>query len=295
MKSLVRRDDGQAYQDFLMELAKASGIDTPTRADLTRIDRKRAKKGSNDAWHNPNDPDAQITRMKDGRTHLAHKAEHAVDMDTGAVLAVTIQPGAAGDTTTVHETIAAVVDGVSTIRRYPEAEEELSESALSEWVADKGYHSNDTLIAIESMGMRSYIAEPDRGRRKWRDKLEEQAAVYANRRRINGKRGRGLQRRRGELVERSFAHCLETGGMRRRHLRGRENIEKRYLLHVAGHNLGILMRTILGKGTPRGLRGCVEALAMACTHRLPVILRLGVRYLAIATRPRASAPACLPA
>ena len=104
MKSLVRRDTSQSYQGFLEDLAKASGIETPTKADLARIDRKRVKKGSNDDWENPNDPDAQITKMKDGRTHLAHKAEHAVDLDSGAVLAVTINPGAAGDTTTIHDT-----------------------------------------------------------------------------------------------------------------------------------------------------------------------------------------------
>jgi transposase len=282
MKSLVRREDGQAYQDFLTGLAKASGIATPTRADLARIDRKRAKKGSNDDWHNPNDPDAQITKMKDGRTHLAHKAEHAVDMDTGTVLAVTIQPGASGDTTSFPETMGAAIESVATLRRYPEAEEQLHENALSEWVADKGYHSNEILVGIESMGMRSYIAEPDRGRRRWRDKSDAQHAVYANRRRIKGARGRAFQRRRGELVERSFAHCLETGGMRRTHLRGRKNIEKRYLLHVAGHNLGILMRTILGKGTPRGLQALAVRIWSDCSRRVIAEIRFCVHYLGIA-------------
>jgi len=263
MKSLVRRDSGESYDDFLTELAKASGIETPTRADLARIDRKRAKKGSNDDWQNPNDPDAQITRLKDGRTHLAHKAEHAVDMDSGAIMAATIQPGAAGDTTTIHETMMATVESVATLRRDPELK---LEGALAEWVMDKGYHSNEVVVAIESIEKRSYIAEPNRGRRKWRGDEDTKQAVYANRRRIKGRRGRRLMRRRGEMLERPFAHCLETGGLRRVFLRGRENIEKRYQVHVAGFNLGILMRSLFGKGTPRGLQGSVAFKSWLCTN-----------------------------
>ena len=262
MKSLVRRDTGESYDEFLSALAKTSGIETPTREDLVRIDRKRRKKGSNDDWHNPNDPDAQITKMKDGRTHLSHKAEHAVDMDSGAVIAATIQPGAAGDTTTILETMMAATESIATLRRDPELK---LEGAVSEWIADKGYHSNEILVAIDSLGQRSYISEPRRGRRKWRGDEDAKQAVYMNRRRIKGARGRRLQRRRGEIVERTFAHCLETGGLRRVHLRGRENIEKRYQLHVAGYNLGLLMRTLFGKGTPRGLQGYGAFASSLCT------------------------------
>ena len=259
MKSLVRRDSGQSYDDFLTELAKASGIETPTREDLARVDRKRRKKASNDDWQNPHDPDAQITKLKDGRTHLSHKMEQAVDLDSGAVMAVMIQPGAAGDTATLPETMLAAAQSVATLRRDDELADKL-DGALAEWVADKGYHSNETLVAIESLGMRSYISEPKRGRRKWRGDEEAKQAVYANRRRVTGARGRRLLRRRGELLERPFAHCLETGAMRRVYLRGRENIEKRIQLHVAAFNLGLLMRTLFGKGTPRGLQGATAAL-----------------------------------
>ncbi len=254
----MRRDTGEGYDDFLTELAKASGIETPTRADLARIDRKRARKGSNDDWHNPHDPDAQITKLKDGRTHLAHKAEHAVDMESGAIMAATIQPGAAGDTTTIHETMKPTVESVATLRRDPELK---LEGALSEWVMDKGYHSNEVVVAIESVGKRSYIAEPNRGRRRWRGDEDTKQAVYANRRRIRGNRGKRLMRRRGEMLERPFAHCMESGAMRRVFLRGRENIEKRYQIQVAAFNLGILMRSILGKGTPRGLHGLAAAVS----------------------------------
>jgi transposase len=282
MKSLVRRDSGESYDDFLTELAKASGIETPTRADLARIDRKRAKKGSNDDWHNPNDPDAQITKMKDGRTHLAHKAEHAVDMDSGAIMAATIQPGAAGDTTTIHETMMATVQSVATLRRDPELK---LDGALAEWVMDKGYHSNEVVVAIESIGKRSYISEPNRGRRKWRGDEDTKQAVYANRRRIRGRRGRRLMRRRGEMLERPFAHCLETGGLRRVFLRGRENIEKRYQIHVAGFNIGILMRSLFGKGTPRGLQGCAAAISALCSLMESVVCARMPRWETKSNRP----------
>jgi transposase len=253
LRSIVRRESGESYQDFLVRLAKESGIETPTRTDLARLDRKREGKGSNDDWKHPHDPDAQITRMKDGRTHLAHKAEHAVDMDSGAVLAVTVQPATRGDTHSVLETMKATAENVSRLEQDPIAAEQLSPDALQEWVADKGYHSNDTVSLMEELGLRSYISEPDRGRRRWKDKQEAQRATYANRRRIRSERGKALMRRRGERAERSFAHCLETGGMRRTWLRGHEKILKRYLVHVAAFNLGLVMRSIFGAGTPRGL------------------------------------------
>ena len=288
MKSLVRRDTGESYDDFLTELAKASGIETPTRADLARIDRKRAKKGSNDDWHNPHDPDAQITKMKDGRTHLSHKAEHAVDMDSGAIMAATIQPGAAGDTTTIHETMLATAQSVASLRRDPELK---MEGALAEWVMDKGYHSNEVVVAIESIGKRSYIAEPNRGRRRWRGDEDTKQAVYANRRRVKGNRGRRLMRRRGEMLERPFAHCLETGGLRRVFLRGRENIEKRYQIHVAAYNLGVLMRSIIGKGTPRGFHGLAAAVLGICAIVESVLRALKSAWTGNFL-PNASTPAC---
>ena len=253
LRSIVRRQGGESYQEFLVGLAKQSGIETPTREDLARLDRKRKGKGSNDEWKHPHDPDARITKMKDGRTHLAHKAEHAVDMDSGAVLAVTVQPATRGDTHSVLETMKVAAENVSRLEQDPIAKEQLSQDALTEWVADKGYHSNDTVSLIEGMGLKSFISEPARGRRCWKGKREAQQATYANRRRIRSKRGRALMRRRGELVERTFAHCLETGAMRRTWLRGHKKILKRYLVHVAAFNLSLVMRAILGMGTPRGL------------------------------------------
>ena len=129
-----------------------------------------------------------------------------------------------------------------------------------EVVLDKGYHSNEVLVELADWQVRTYCSEPDRGRRRWEGKKEEQAAVYANRRRIRGERGKRLLRQRGEKVERSFAHCYETGGMRRVHLRRHPNILKRLLVHVAAFNLGLVMRQLLGRGTPRGLQGHAAAL-----------------------------------
>jgi len=243
LRSIVRRDDGTGYDDFLKKLAEGSGIETPTRSDLAKLDRKRPKKGSNEEWEHPHDPDAQITKMKDGRTHLAHKSEHAVDMDSGAVMAVSLHGGAAGDTQTISTTMEAACDQALA----------LGLEMPREWIADKGYHCNETMKMAAELGLRTYISEPDRGQRRWKGKDEARRGTYANRRRIKGARGRRLMRRRGEVVERSFAHCLGSGGMRRTWLRGRANILKRYLVHVAAFNLGIVMRQILGVGTPRGL------------------------------------------
>ena len=255
LRSIVRRDTGESYQAFLTRLAQASGIETPTREDLVRIDKKRKNKGSNDDWQNPHDPDAKITKMKDGRTHLAHKAEHAVDLKTGAIVAVTIQPANRGDTTSMTETLEQAGDSLVDVLTNADAGAKVSDAVLTEIVADKGYHSNAVLTQYHHPGIRTYISEPDRGRRHWAGKGAARDAVYANRRRIRGARGKRLMKQRGELIERSFAHCYDTGGMRRTHLRGHDNILKRVLVHVAGVNLSLILRRQLGKGTPRGFQG----------------------------------------
>ncbi len=247
LRSIVRRDTGEGYEAFLTGLAEASGIVTPTRAELARFDRKRKKKGSNDDWTHPQDPDAKITKLKDGRTHLAHTAEHAVDLETGAIVGVTVQDADDGDTTTMVETLITAADHVEAV--LPAG------AGIAEVVGDKGYHSNETMVAFAALGVRSYVSEPDRGRRNWTGKAAARDAVYANRRRIRGTRGQRLLRRRGELLERPNAHLYETGRLRRVHLRGHPNILKRVLVHVCGFNLGLLMRQLTGVGTPRSLQG----------------------------------------
>ena len=252
LRSIIRRDTGEGYEDFLKRLAQESGIEAPTRSDLAKRDRKRPKKGSNQDWQHPHDPDAEIMKMKDGRTHLSHKAEHAVDMNgEGAVLSVTLHGGARGDTKSLPETLDKAQENLNELRDDPDVGVLLHEDAGREVVADKGYHGNDILVALAQDEYRTYISEPDRGRRKWKEKEEAQQATYANRRRVRGNRGKRLLRQRGELLERPFAHYLEAGGMRRTHLRKHDNILKRLLVHVAGFNLGILLRNLIGTGTPK--------------------------------------------
>ncbi len=267
LRAIVRRDTGEGYQEFLQRLAQASGIKTPTREDLARLDRKRAHKGSNEEWEHPHDPDARITKMKDGRTHLAHKVEQAVDVETEAVVAVTVQAADRGDTQTVQETLCEAGEQVATVAGEAKSEG-VNPQGPKEIVLDKGYHSSEVLVKLAELEVRSYCSEPERGRRSWKGKAEEQAAVYANRRRIRGERGKRLLRQRGEKIERSFAHLYETGGMRRVYLRRHPNILKRLLVHVAAFNLGLVMRKLFGKGTPRGLQGYRAALFLAILQRL---------------------------
>ena len=274
MRSIVRRDSGECYEEFLKGLAQASGIETPRREDLAKLDRKRPKKASNKDWVHPRDRDAEITRMKDGRTHLAHKLEHAVDLTTGAVVGVTVQGAATGDTTTMTETLRRTAENLERLSRKTRVREDW----LAELVTDKGYHSNQRVRELRQLGIRTYMSEPDRGRRRWSHQRAEQEAVYGNRRRIRGSRGKHLLRRRGVMLERPFAHSLETGGMRRVFLRGRKNILKRCLVHYAALNLGLLLRLKFGHGTPRGLPSpsdtCLAVrIALLCGHGMLEIHR----------------------
>jgi len=253
MKSIVRRDTQESYTDYLKRLAEAEGLEQADEATLRRMDRRRSKKGSNADWINPHDPEAQITRMKDGRTALAYKAEHAVDMDTGAIVAVTAHGGAAGDSASIQETLPAAGEAIAEQIAEPTAEGEyaVNVEGVEELVADKGYHAGPVLAAVREAGVRTYVAEP----------------VYANRRRIHGNRGKQLLRRRGELVERTFAHAYETGALRRLYVRGKGNVQKKLLVQAAACNLALLLRKMIGAGTPRALQDGVAGL-------LIVLLRL---------------------
>lgn len=279
MKSLVGRGAGETYNQFLEKLAKESGIETPTAEDLRRMDRKRkGKKVSNDDWMSPSDPDAKIARMKDGRTDLAYKPEHTVDLDTGAVLAAEVHPANASDAQTAKETLQTATEAIF---RVNEAVIEVAPKK-SEVVGDKGYHSGELLGELADIGMRPYIAEPARGRRRWTDrageksteKAREQRLVYQNRRRMRGARAKALHRRRGEIVERTFAHVLDTGGMRRTTLRGRENVAKRYLIQVAAFNLSLVMRKLIGRGKPRWAAAAAACLVWLVLTLLDLVLRI---------------------
>jgi transposase len=277
MRSIVRRDTGEGYQAFLENLAKESGIETPTREDLSKLDKKRPRKASNKDWKHPHDPDARVTKMKDGTTHLAHKAEHAVDLETDAIVAVTLTPADQGDTASLPGTLLEAQANLERVAQDEQAAKGLHPEPVREVVADKGYHSNDVLVDLKQDSIRAYISEPNRGPRKWDGQKEAQAAVYANRRRIKGNRGERLRKARAERVERSFAHSYETGGMRRLYLRGRGNILKRLVIHISAFNLGLLMRKLVGAGTPRGMRGLI------CTWQR-VLLGFLVRLLRLPSR-----------
>jgi transposase len=272
LKSIVRRDDGASYDEHVAALMQTEGVEEPTPAQLQRFDRKRKKKLSNRDWVNPHDREARITKMKDGRTHLAYKAEHAVDLETGAVVALTVQPGDRGDTASMPITLseagctvtelagqAAQADAVGPV-------ETVSEMGVERVVADKGYHSKQALqdlAELAEVGVRTVIAEPERKRQKWSGQSAAQAAVYANRRRLDTKIAKVLMKRRGELIERSFAHLYDTGGMRRVHLRGKNNIAKRALIHAAAFNLSLILRRMLGAGTARQAADLFAALCLA--------------------------------
>jgi transposase len=277
LRTIVRRDTGEGYQEFLKRLARESGIQTPTREQLARLDRRRAHKGSNEEWEHPHDPDARLAKMKDGRTHLAHKVEQAVDFSSGAVVAVTLQPADTGDTASVRETVCEAGEQIATVAGE-EKSEGVNPEGPKEVVLDKGYHSNEVLVELADWKVRSYCSEPERGRRRWEGKKEEQAAVYANRQRIRGERGKRLLRQRGEKLERNFAHLYETGGMRRVHLRRHPNILKRLLVHTAAFNLGLVMRKLLGRGTPRGLQGYEVALFLTLLRLLREVWALPLAW-----------------
>jgi transposase len=247
LRTIVRRDDGRTYREMLTQMARESGVDTPMASDLVRIDRARqGKRLSNEEWTSKTDPEAKIAKLKDGRTHLAYKPEHAVDLDTGVIVAAALHPADQGDTTTIAGTLAAAEKNLAQISAAPTKDEP------SELVADKGYHARAVLKTLDDGVWKTRIAEPKQpGFSRWHGDDKARAAVYANRTRLGSGVGKQAMRRRAEIVERSFVHNLDRGGMRQTWLRGRENVHKRYLIHVAGHNLSILMRLLIGAGTPR--------------------------------------------
>ena len=287
LRSIVRRDSEQGYEEFLMELAKASGIETPRREDLAKLGRKRTGKGSNRVWKHPHDAEARITRMKDGRTHLAHKAEQAVDLETGAIVSVTVQGADRGDTQTRVKTLTEAAEKVE--QALPEGR------GIEEGVADKGDHSTQPMVDLDAVGLRSYVSEPRRGKRRWPGDRQGQEAVYANRRRLRGERGQRRLRQRGERLERPCAHRYGSGGMRRLPVRGHENVLKRLLIQVSAFNLGMLMRQSLGGGTPRGLQGRICALMLLILSLFKRLKGLfGLIPAAWPEKPNSATPSLLP-
>jgi transposase len=253
MKSIVRRDSGEDWNEYITRLMREEGVIEPTEEpsaeELRRYDKKRKnKKVSNEEWVSKTDPESRITQMKDGRTHLAYKAEHVVDLESDLVLAAEIVPANHADTQTMTDSV---------MQAQVNLQEAGSEQQIEEVAADKGYHAAGTVELCESLDVRTYIPEPQRQHEAcWTDKPPEmKRAFYNNRRRVRRSKGRRLQRRRSELCERSFAHICDSGGMRRTWLHQVVNVTKRYLIAAAAHNLGRLMRKLFGIGKPRVLQG----------------------------------------
>jgi len=291
LRTIVRRDSGQTYRQMLTRMAQESGVATPTIDDLVRLDRARkGKKLSNKDWTSQSDADAKIAKMKDGTTHLAYKPEHAVDLDTGVIVAAPIHPANEGDTTTLKPTLDKAEKNLSTLGLAP------TRHHRCELIADKGYHSRAVLKGLDDGPWKTRIAEPraSNGFLRWQGDEAARTAVYANQNRLRSGVGKQAMRKRGEIVERSFAHILERGGMRRTWLRGRENVHKRYLVHVAGYNLGILMRALFGCGTPRQAASAKSALwfviqndvALAITMIADVDGETAMLVIIIAPQPR---------
>jgi len=286
MKAIVRRDTQESYAQFLAGLAEAAGIENPTAAQAQALDRQRkGKKTSNTDWTSPTDPEARIAKLKDGRTRLAYKPEHVVDLETGAITGVVVHLADRGDTETLMESLSAAQENLR--RVAPDEDdtppddgaasgEERDDPPPTAVVADKGYHKATLLRDLKDRGYRTYVPERHyAGRRRWTDKggKATAAAFYENRARVGRAKGKRLQRKRGERLERTFAHLCETGGARRTRLRGQENVSKRYLLCAAAANLGLVLRRTWGHGTPRGwaerLRGAWSA---GVRHRIQAIL-----------------------
>jgi transposase len=261
LRAIVRRADGEGYRAMLERLAKESGIATPSAEDLIRLDRKRkGERLSNAAWASPTDPEARVAKLKDGRTRLAHKPEHAVDLDTGAIVAAEVHAADEGDTATLPDTLGAAEANLAAVGAAPTPEDP------AELVADKGYHSRDGLKDLEDGAWRSRIAEKRvAGVNRWRGDEAARRAVYNDRARLRSGVAKEAFKLRAELVERSFALTLDRGGMRRAWLRGRENLKERYLVHVAGYNLGLVMRLLVGAGTPREFVAGIAAHAVLLT------------------------------
>ena len=262
MKSIVRRDSGEGWKQYIKRLAQQEGIENPTEEEARRLDRKRKKRVSNKDWESKTDSESRIAKMKDGRTHLAYKAEHVIDLKSEVIVGATIYPADQSDGETLLQSVSQSQENVARAG---------SDAFAAEVVADKGYHKAQTLAECAAYDLRTYVPErTERRPRRWTDKPAGwRDAFRANRRRVRGERSRRLQRLRSERAERSFAHVCNTGRSRRTWLRGIEDVQKRYLVTLAGRNLTVLMRVVFGIGTPRSLQGLPAAVfAALCTLAL---------------------------
>jgi len=277
MKSIVRKETGENWKQYLEGLAKAEGIENPTGEDLRRLDRgRRGKQVSNEHWESRTDHDSRIAKMKDGRTHLAYKAEHAVDVVSEAIVATSVTYADKSDPRSGPVTLSLAAANLVLAG---------STTAIEEVVMDKGYHENRLLADLAAKGVRTYVPERRQKSRVWTDKPEAyEKAFRANRRRVRGSKGRQLNRWRSERCERTFAHVCETGGGRRSWLRGRMNVSKSHTFKCAAYNLGLLMRKVWGLRKPRNaaegrwaLLFGILAMVLTVAAKTTRVLQRGIR------------------
>lgn len=297
MKTIVRKDTGDDYTTYLKKLCEAQGIENPTVEDARRMDRTReGKKTSNTEWESPTDCDARIVRLKDGRTRLGYKAEHVVDLDTGAVVSAELYSAQEADTATLRPSLEAARENMAAAQSESNADDSQDDDddapppaapsdhgrETVEVVADKGYHKVQLLSELRRAEYRTYIPVPEqKGERSFVDKggMLAREAFHDNRKRVRRAKGKRLQRLRGERIERTFAHACETGAHRRLRLRGRDNARKRYIAHVAALNLGLVMRTLFGYGTPREMAAAIAAAWISLLRFVPrAFIRFAERF-----------------
>ncbi len=272
MRRIKRKWSGKRYREYLRTLAAQEGVEIESEADLRRFDRRRSKKVSNREWESETDPEARIARMKNGDTQLAYKPEHAVDLETGVLLAAEVHPADTGDPQTLPETLAKTVENVEVVK---------GDVPTEDVVGDAGYTSQALIEELDAAGFRPRVAPKKSARKKRGSKTKGKPskAMRRHRRRAKSRRNRQLQCSRAEKVERSIAHVCDTGGGRRTHLRGRANVQKQYWMRGIGYNLGCVMQVLVGAGKPRALAARGAAATRRVAGRLSACLRPGLPNL----------------
>jgi transposase len=283
LRSLSERNTEEAYWAYVQRLAKEAGIETSDGATLRNFDRHRGgKKMSNEQWQNPHDPDAKIGRTKDGATDMVYLPEHTVDLETGAIVQVQVL---AGDHRDSEDLSGRVIEAVLNVQ---EAQVVTDPEAVPETLTgDKGYFSLVEIGRLLDLTLKTVISDPRCAQRRF-DKLTsaERQCLARAQRSVSSKYGRKLVRKRGQHIERSFAHVLDAGGMRRTTLRGLENLNKRHQIAAACFNLSQLLRRLYGVGTPKQWRAFWRLLLAAAEYLLTILLRTLPMFMGLIFAPR---------
>jgi transposase len=279
LRELQHRNTEEAYWEYVKKLAAEAGIDPDDTGAVRRFDKRRkGRRTSNEDWVNPHDPDAKVGRTKDGACDMVYQPEHLTDLETGAIIRAEVRTGDRGDS---QELSGRVLEGCRTLAQV--CEDPMQEKVGRSLTADEGYFSVEEVCALQGEGIRTVMGDPH-GPRRNKDKQCKVTRQTLNsaRRAVKSKSGKALLKRRGEHLERSFAHLLDHGGLRRATLRGAENLTKRQIAAAMAYDLSLLMRKIFGFGTPKQwaamspscLVRLLRALLRACGDGLTAIISL---------------------